>query len=126
MADAEVPSIEDLRVKRNGDDEVEPILAESPNTGRSYWIRPVTYGDSLAYEDPFESPVQYSPEEKAKLIREHVVEPDFGDIDADELQADYDAQTVNDLVLCVGLYSGLLREEGERAAKKAKAESESP
>lgn len=119
MADDDVPSVEDLKVKRNGDGEVEPVLAESPQTGRSYWIRPVTYGDSLGYEDPFESPVNYSPEEKAKLIREHIVEPDLGDVTAEDLQAEFDAQTVNDLVLCVGLYSGLLREEGEKAAKKA-------
>lgn len=112
---------DDLRIARSEDDEIRPVVATSPNTGRKYLIRPITYGESLAYEDPFRPLVDYDPAEKAKLINDHLVEPDLGELSAESLKAEFDPQTVNDIVHCIGLFSGLMRTQG---SKKKETETE--
>jgi hypothetical protein len=112
--------LDDLFITRDDEGEIVTLAVETITFGRKVGIKPMTLGQSMSYPDRAKSVAEFEPEEKARLIREHVVEPDCSGLTDDQIIEGMDPMTVDDLVMTISLYSGPKRKEAEAAAKKKK------
>lgn len=99
-----------LRVTRDAEGNIKPIEGVSPTLGIKVKVIPLTYGQSRSYDSFGEAMIDWPTEDKLRLLQECLVEPnEFKSVTAEELEADFDAWTIVDLVQAIGLYSGLNR-----------------
>jgi hypothetical protein len=103
----------DLRVRRDDDGKLFPLVGVSPTLGIEVEIVPLTYGESRSYPSFRKALNEWSDEEKCRLISEHVVKPNVldknGELTVEDMLENFDAWTVEDLVQAVAVYSGLSR-----------------
>jgi len=100
----------DLRVTRNEDNEIEPVDGESPTLGLPVKVIPITYGQSRKIENFGKPLMQWTTAEKLMVLKENLVEPSVfreEDVTVEELENDFEAYKVEDLVQAVAVYSGL-------------------
>lgn len=107
-------TFEDLKLKlhRSEDGRLKTLKGVTPTLGMDIEILPLTYGQSKSFESFGKPLMQWTDEEKCRLINECVetVEGvEWQDIDVDEMEDDFDPWTINDLIQAVAVYSGMGR-----------------
>jgi len=98
-----------LRVKRDKDGAVLPVEGATPNLMLPCLVKPLLYGESRNYESFGEALSDWSPEEKYRLLKEHLVFPDFDAENVEDMENNFDPWTIEDLVQAVFFFSGLGR-----------------
>lgn len=109
-----------LRLRRDEDGNLKPVEGVSPRLGIEVVARPITYGQSRDIEKWGHPIIEWTDEDKAKVLRENLVEPDeFADVTVEELYRDFEAFQVEDIVQAIAFMSGYGRffEEDEEAGK---------
>jgi hypothetical protein len=96
-----------LRLKRDKDGNLVPIVGKTPNFGHPIKVLPLTYGEARNYESFGELLTDWTPEDRFKLISTHIVEPKLDLKDANDLENNFDPFTVEDMFQAVFMYSGI-------------------
>lgn len=119
---------QNLRVRRDSDGNLYPLAGLSPTLGIPVEIIPLTYGESRSYDSFGKALSDWTDEEKARLLREHVKEPNIRDDDdeftVEMMRDDFDAWTIEDLFQAVAVYSGLSRLFEDPAGTEGNEEGE--
>lgn len=105
-------------VRQNG--RLVPLEVVTLLMGLKIQVLPVTYGQSLTYKDRLLPPDVWQDEDKCRLIREHVIVPDMSELTVEKMRSDMDGQMIEDLVMTIGLYSGVRRREGKPVPQGAR------
>lgn len=98
----------DLRIKRDEDGKIAPVEGTSPQLGYKIKVRPITYGQSKDLDSWGLAIVEWSDEDKLRVLQRNLVEPDdfTDDLTVEDLRNDFEAFTVEDLVQGVAFMSG--------------------
>lgn len=120
--------IEDIRIRRDADGRVVPLVVELPRTEIQVKMVPFSYGFWRSVLDEAGSFRELTLDQKAAMIQECVVPADApwekeypGGLTPEILQRDFDAQTVDDLTWACWEYSNARRREGYQTPGKASA-----
>ena len=98
-----------LRLKRDKDGNLVPIVGKTPNFNHPVKVLPLTYGEARGYESFGELLTDWTPEDRFELISTHIVEPELNLKDAKDLEENFDPFTVEDLFQAVFMYSGIFQ-----------------
>lgn len=106
----------EFRFRRSGEDDREVVNGITQALSIDVRVRPLSYGEYRSY-DGFGQPVmQWSSADQARLLREHLVEPDLSEeledgerLDGRTLEEEFEAFEIVDLIQAVVTYSGLHR-----------------
>lgn len=103
----------ELRLHRDEKGELYSFAAVSPNLAIPVEVLPITYGQSRSIPSFGEEFGKWSDEDKLTLLQKNVLtaykKPFDAPKDLDDMYNNFDALTVEDLVLTVILYSGFGR-----------------
>lgn len=121
-----MPELDDFRVTRNEDDEIDPNEVESPRIGFEVEVIPLTLGDTYNLEGWTKEGQDFTDEDKIYMLRNNVVSVDGESLEVpdDEDEAvEYVVNTfspylVQDLVDSVQLGSGLESMLGKERMKE--------
>lgn len=104
--DEPVSSLEDMRVSRNGDGDLEPKKVRTLWERNVIRFRPMTYRDRNKYRLDQRGLIALSDEERVEFLAEHVVEPEgFAEMESPEDLEDFGWTTIDDLLLTIQLFS---------------------
>lgn len=116
-----------LRVKRDESGDVLPVEGATPNLMLPCIIRPMLYGESRNYESFGEALNAWSPEEKFRLLKDHLVFPEFDAESVRDMEENFDPWTLEDLIQAIFFFSGLgrlyVQEDDEPGNAGGEAES---
>ena len=116
-----------LRIKRDEDGEVVPVEGATPNLMLPCVVRPLLYGESRNYESFGEALGDWSSEEKFRLLKDHLVFPEFDAESVEDMENNFDPWTLEDLVQAIFFFSGLGRlyvaEDDEQGNESGEAEN---
>jgi hypothetical protein len=98
-----------LRLRRNPEGEVYHLDGISPTLGIEVRINPLTYGASRNMETFGQPLLKWSAEDKFYLLTNHLVRPELDLESVEDMEENFDAWTIEDLVQAVAVYSGLAR-----------------
>jgi hypothetical protein len=85
----EVASEDDFRVQRDSDGELLPVATEVVGMDKKIVHKPMTRGDVDEYMPPDLAPQSMSPEQKATILNEFLLKPDFGELTGDDIEEDF-------------------------------------
>lgn len=102
-------TVEDLVIRRDEDGRVIPLEVEVSGVGLMIRFRPLTLGAVLTFKEPGKPVVDWPLDDKVRLLREHVIEPDLSKLTAQEVRERWDHWTFDRLCSTVAMYSGPLR-----------------
>lgn len=98
-----------LRLDRNKDGNLVPVVGLSPTLGLPVVVIPMTYGQSRSYESFGDNVYNWSAEDKMSVINTHIVEPEITLENVEDMLENFDPWTIEDLVASVFIYSGMSR-----------------
>lgn len=111
-----------LRLERDEDGNLVPKSGVSPRLGIDVKARPITYGQSRNIDGWGNAVVMWSDEDKLKVLKENLIEPDDFDgvEDVDDLRENFEAFAVEDIVMGIAILSGYGRffEDDEEMGKE--------
>lgn len=101
--------IHSLKLHRNEEGDLVPIEGISPMLNMNVKVIPFTYGQSKTYDSFGLSIFEWSEEERMRLINEHVVDPEIDIESVEDMEENYDAFVIEDLIHAVLIISGMGR-----------------
>lgn len=137
MSDAKraFASLDDLVVRRDAAGQLVPLEVETPLHKKRIRMLPISLGEAQTYESQAIPITEWPPEEKARLILEHIVEPDLSGLTVEDLLAQMPNIVSDDLALALTVYGGLMElgsgangddPEGKARARKRHAGKAKP
>lgn len=116
-------SQEDFEVQRNDNDEIIPVDVQLQDSEKYVKVKPITYGkanEEFSFEDPNDVPT----EKLVKLIKDHIVRPDYGWIDVKHVNKKMKPMALGRLLQAIMEASGLEADVDISDAKDAKIDIE--
>ncbi len=113
-----------LRLGRDDEGNLKPAVGISPTLAIPVKVLPMTYGQSRNYESFGEALFNWTPEDKLRVINDHILEPEIHIKNLKDMEDNFDPWTIEDLVQSVFVYSGMSRLFGESTEGNVPAEDE--
>ena len=101
--------VHSLKLHRDEDGNLIPVQGISPMLQMDVKVVPFTYGQSKTYDSFGKSIFEWTEEERMRLINEHVVVPEIELDSIKDMEENYDAFVIEDLVHAVLIISGMGR-----------------
>ena len=107
-------------VRRNAKGEVEPYEVSVPNVrpegeeAPTIKILPTTIASLKGLSDPEGDAVKWPIEDKVRYIREHVVEPPFGELEPEEIMSSMTMWDLDMILIAAVQHGGPMRQRNRR------------